>query len=294
MNTKTQPRPDQNSVAIGGVGGSGTRLIADILIKLGFYMGGSLNEAHDNLWFTLLFKRPDWFDLLPPDDVINDAVTLLQKAMTTGLSSNALESETNHIWNAVEQLERSNRTTGASRDTAEQLITSNPPNFERQIGWGWKEPNTHIFLPQMYASIQGLKYIHVIRNGLDMALSKNQQQLQNWGAFFSLQNLTGNSSLTSQSLDYWIAANNRAIEIGTRQYGDRFLLINYDQFCLSPSKGINGLANFLEVALSPEKTGRLMQSIRPKSIGRYKDIDINSFSRSQLESVRKLGFNIND
>ena len=46
-------------VAIGGVGGSGTRLIAQLLMEVGFYLGDDLNEANDTLWFTLLFKRPE-------------------------------------------------------------------------------------------------------------------------------------------------------------------------------------------------------------------------------------------
>jgi hypothetical protein len=44
-------------VAIGGVGGSGTRLGAALLQVLGYYIGDDLNESLDNLWFTLLFKR---------------------------------------------------------------------------------------------------------------------------------------------------------------------------------------------------------------------------------------------
>ena len=42
-------------VAIGGVGGSGTRVIAEILIQLGFYIGSDLNSANDNLWFMLTY-----------------------------------------------------------------------------------------------------------------------------------------------------------------------------------------------------------------------------------------------
>ena len=44
-------------VAIGGVGGSGTRLIANCLEELNYYIGSDLNKAKDNLWFTLLFKH---------------------------------------------------------------------------------------------------------------------------------------------------------------------------------------------------------------------------------------------
>ena len=53
---KQLPR-DHSPVAIGGVGGSGTRLIAQLLMELGVYMGSDRNDANDNLWFTLLFKR---------------------------------------------------------------------------------------------------------------------------------------------------------------------------------------------------------------------------------------------
>jgi hypothetical protein len=51
------PSPGASPVIIGGVGGSGTRLIAQMLKELGFYLGSDLNSANDNLWFTLLFKR---------------------------------------------------------------------------------------------------------------------------------------------------------------------------------------------------------------------------------------------
>jgi hypothetical protein len=51
----TSVRP--HLVAIGGVGGSGTRVGAALPRELGYYTGDDLNESLDNLWFTLLFKR---------------------------------------------------------------------------------------------------------------------------------------------------------------------------------------------------------------------------------------------
>ena len=47
-----------NPIAVGGVGGSGTRVVANFLEMLGFDMGSDINESLDNLTFTLLFKRP--------------------------------------------------------------------------------------------------------------------------------------------------------------------------------------------------------------------------------------------
>jgi hypothetical protein len=48
-------------IVVGGVGGSGTRVIAQILSEIGVYFGADLNRPADNLWFTLLFRRPRWF-----------------------------------------------------------------------------------------------------------------------------------------------------------------------------------------------------------------------------------------
>ena len=46
-------------VAVGGVGGSGTRLIASMVSSLGYEMGSNLNHSQDDLTFAVLFKRPD-------------------------------------------------------------------------------------------------------------------------------------------------------------------------------------------------------------------------------------------
>ena len=51
------------TVIVGGIGGSGTRLIAMILASLGLNIGNDLNEAYDNLTFTLLFKRQNILEI---------------------------------------------------------------------------------------------------------------------------------------------------------------------------------------------------------------------------------------
>ena len=46
-------------VVVGGIGGSGTRVIAEMLVELGCHIGDDLNKSLDNLWFVLLFNYPD-------------------------------------------------------------------------------------------------------------------------------------------------------------------------------------------------------------------------------------------
>ena len=54
---------DAAPVVVGGVGGSGTRVVAQLLIELGFDMGSDLNESLDDLGFTALFKRRNLWPL---------------------------------------------------------------------------------------------------------------------------------------------------------------------------------------------------------------------------------------
>jgi hypothetical protein len=44
-------------VVVGGVGGSGTRWVSQVIAALGIEMGHDQNESLDNLTYTLLFKR---------------------------------------------------------------------------------------------------------------------------------------------------------------------------------------------------------------------------------------------
>src|SRR5260370_20821937 len=49
--------------------------------------------------------------------------------------------------------------------------------------WGWKEPRSIYFLPFLDQHWPGTKFIHVIRDGRDMAFSSNQNQLRKHGLF---------------------------------------------------------------------------------------------------------------
>jgi hypothetical protein len=284
-------RPDQGPVAIGGVGGSGTRLVANIVSQCGFYLGSSLNDALDNLWFTILFQRPSWFDRFPSDEEIIRSLTLFGKAMTTGLFANISESETDYIWEIFHELESAAIRTGADRTTAEQLIASKSTNFANHIGWGWKEPNTHIFLPQIAAAFAGVRYIHVMRNGLDMAFSKNQRQVGNWGDHFGISLANGGEISPSISLDFWIAANRRAIDVGKRLLKDRFHLVNFETLCFRPGDEIDRLVDFLGVPLSRAQFATMKQAPKlPPTIERYRNFDIAQFSQAQMEAVRQFGY----
>ena len=54
-------------IAIGGLGGSGTRLFAQIMYIFNVYMGSNINDTDDNLYITFLFKRKEILDISKND-----------------------------------------------------------------------------------------------------------------------------------------------------------------------------------------------------------------------------------
>ncbi len=84
-------------IAIGALGGSGTRAIAEILIQSGVYMGDDLNGPYDNLIFTRLFKNPEWYM----------KSSSMQKQKRFGIFENYMQSNKLPIGDLVELLSAS-------------------------------------------------------------------------------------------------------------------------------------------------------------------------------------------
>ena len=59
METRKQMFDRSAPVVVGGVGGSGTRVVASILMELRYYLGDLRIPSNDNRWFAdLFFRRP--------------------------------------------------------------------------------------------------------------------------------------------------------------------------------------------------------------------------------------------
>lgn len=285
-------------VGIGGVGGSGTRVIAQMLSDAGFYLGGDLNLALDNRWFTVLFKRPDWYQhtLTPDDTTFAKAVDAFVDVMLRGRRGAAGHLPT--LLGAAVQLSRTGHDQtrfGSGTWPFKRLATmlrAGAPSRTEFAGWGWKEPNTHLFLPELAALIPDLRYIHVVRHGLDMAFSNNQNQLHNFGWLVS-DTQAEPISTPEASLDFWIAANRRAEELGNRILGERFLVVNLDTLWQEPGPRVAELLNFVGLDADDALVHRLGElPVQPSSSGRYRDHDLTRFSPAQLDAVEALGFEV--
>ena len=286
-------------VIIGGVGGSGTRVVAEVINHLGFYIGDDLNRAKDNLWFLLLFKRPRWFRKARYDNhQIITGLRLLSKIMLAR-SGLRLPELLFLIRAGFEISIYGHNHKGDGRGYWPWLRAWNmivrrsrkPPDPNR---WGWKEPNSHIILDYLSDYFSNLKYIHTIRHGLDMAFSDNQQQLYNWGPFFGLPLPQSKLEEPAASLKYWIKSNKRVMQIGQKLGDQKFLVVNFDRLCLSPESEIEKILSFLNIEPGADVLDALVRIPQmPESLGRYRAFDISQFNPADLMELENLGFSTN-
>jgi sulfotransferase family protein len=282
-------------VAIGGVGGSGTRLVADMVLELGFYLGADLNFERDNLWFTLLFKRPEWYAKEHAGDAsgIHVALRLFERVMIGGRRPSMAELRL-LLCAATRVAVRGRPPTGRGRGIGwpwgrvRSMLRAGPADLDGHRGWGWKEPNTHIFLPQLADHFDDLTYVHVIRHGVDMAYGRNQFQLHNWGSLFGVEPPASPELVPRASLRYWARSNLRAVELGERLLGPRFLLLNYDALCRDPETGVDALLAFLGCSVSAAKRGRLVSL--PRRAPKRRDREMAPVEVEDARALSRLGF----
>ena len=190
-------------VVVGGVGGSGTRLVVQLLQGLGVSMGRHLNESKDAMPFVPVYD--------------------------------------NHINN---YLKGSINPTKLVDELLIALLDHQSPSPDAGL-WGWKNPRSIYLLPLLDELFEGMRFIHVVRDGLAMSTSGNQTQLEKHGKHVIPQHLQALPQ-AEQSLLLWSIVNNAAADYGA-QMGDRYFLLRYEDVCDNPSGSTAALALALNI-----------------------------------------------
>jgi hypothetical protein len=242
--------PSYPPFAIGGLGGSGTRATAMLVRNCGCWLGGDLNSALDNLWFTLLFKRPSV--MAESDARLAHLFGLFAARMEGQHSARTMDAQ------ALERLARDDRYMHSAEwlrarvDSFIRGAESPPPDCR----WGWKEPNTHVVIDRLFRLSPGLKYVHVVRDPHYMAQSQNQNQLQIWGPVFldrvSVQR-------PEDAFAYWVAVHRR-LDALQSEFPGRILFFSHDRFMLDPESQAAALLEFLELD-PPSDKNQLFEGI---------------------------------
>ncbi|HTT80259.1 MAG TPA: sulfotransferase [Stellaceae bacterium] len=270
-------------IAIGGIGGSGTRVVATLALLLGYYLGDDLSEENDNLWFTLLFVRRSILLERMKD------IFLLLFIFFRRMSGSTFISERERL--RIFELAEHDRFLHEREWLRERAASFCRATTSKSAGqpWGWKEPNSHIVADRILSSHPSLRYIYVYRHPLDMALSANQNQLKNWGPIF----LDRDADVTPRlSLTFWCMAHRRAVALA-RERPARVMLLDFDKLCLEPAKYCARVACFAGVPVQAEIRARFAAYMRPPaSAGRSRGADLRQFDEADLRYVAQIGYSL--
>lgn len=277
MASKTE-RPAR--IAIGGIGGSGTRVAASIVQDLGYCFGPELNGPLDNMWFARLFKNHQ--ALSCSDDVFARRYDTFRSAMSVHARGVRVASAMIYKLVAAEGI-------GAPRPAACEDVGSAALAPDSSLHWAWKEPNTHMCIDRILNLDPGLCYIHVMRNGLDMAYSANQNQLRIWGRL-----ALGDKFERSPrgSLRFWCWVHKRMLAIAELM-PSRCKLVNFDELCRAPDDELGKLLEYLNITPTRTLVDDLAKRIKPpESVGRHAAHSRTDFDLEDIDFVGRLGFSV--
>jgi len=244
---------------IGATGGSGTRVVARLARHAGYDLGRNLNEAEDALEFYSFHEK--W---------INPFV--------------AAERDRSPLSNSDSEL--------MDTDFQSALERHCPANLRIDRRWGWKAPRSIYLLPFLHRQLPGLKFIHVLRDGRDMVLSPNQNQLRKHGPAIMTWRERWFRPPPERALLLWERVNLRAAEFGQSDLRENYLLVRFEDLCAKPVETTAHIMSFLEARVDPEAIARAEIS-PPSTLQRWRNYPPRLIAKLEElggNSLREFGY----
>jgi hypothetical protein len=211
-------------LVVAALGGSGTRIVVELLSESGVFMGGHLDRRTRDSLFLRHFI---------------DA----------------------HFDRLVRDPEQDDETLRRDLDAAIRGHRAGIPNEED--AWGWKNPRSMWLLPFFVKIFPGLRFIHLVRDGRDLALSGNHFLLREHGRAVLGDAYCGDPVRDQFAL--WALGNARAADAAARFLGPQALRIRYEDLCAEPARELARLLDFLDRPLEPGVVERIAASVKPST-----------------------------
>lgn len=142
----------------------------------------------------------------------------------------------------------------AARDLAEFIAQRNP--IDPQQLWAWKNPRSIYVLPLLDSLLPEMRFVHVVRHGMDMATSSNVHQMSLHGeAVLGRKPALGDPH---DSAELWSRVNLQGADYGTRM-GDRYCLLRYEDLCTQPAAMLGTLQRRFRLPEAPNEPGSLIR-----------------------------------
>jgi hypothetical protein len=238
---------------IGGTGGSGTRAFARLAARAGLWIGEERNEFEDALpieHFLEAWLVPYWQGGSAPP---HTAPPGIDEALASALA----------------QLEQGSGATCRAR--------------------GWKSPRSLYLLPYLAQRFPNLRFLHVLRDGRDVALSSNQLQLGRYGEML-LSPAEQTLGEAERSILLWSSVNSWASAIGDR-LGHAYLRVRLEDLCSRPVATSRAVLRFFDLRGSARLAAGVVEI--PATLGRYRRADPSLVARLEAlagEALRRFGY----
>ena len=282
------PRLRQASpIVVIGMHRSGTRLIVDILDKLGVFMGADVQADSESVAFLLINEGilhqcgAFWSEPMAAHFV------LAQPHVVEHIAASAREALT-------AQLEQYAGPSGWHLEASAKEL----PAF------GWKDPRNTFTLPVWKQVFPNLRTLHIVRHGVDVAASLARRHAQ------ALRAATGEavpSALTviqdhalgvlssrrgwtlAEALTMWEQYVEKA-RLESAELGERALEVRYEELLAQPDRVIPAIAQFCGVAAPARHDALLDRLERGRAFAFRRDPELVAFAGSVPEILARYGY----
>jgi hypothetical protein len=236
----------QSPLVIFATGGSGTRVLARIAQRSGYFMGTSLTRNEDSRDMIAFFKQwvapylveSRWVDRILEDKALTDAPP--------------------------------RRMVDAFRSTIERHRSALADTSKR---WGWKGPRGMFVLPFLHQEYPRMMAIHLIRDGRDMAYSENQGQVKMFGSHV-LDLPYRALPRPVQSIKLWSRINLAAAHYGERFLAENYMRVRFEDLCSSPASTVAAVLNFIHSDASASARSLATELVQPPTtVNRWQERD---------------------
>jgi len=272
-------------IVVIGMHRSGTRLLVDILDRLGVFMGADRQGDAESVAFLLI-----------NEGILHQCGAFWSEPMSAHFM---LEQP-----NVVEQLAG-----GVREALAAQLEKyAGPSGWHRNPkelpAFGWKDPRNTFTLPVWKQVFPNLRAIHIVRHGVDVAASLARRHAE------ALRAATGESvpsALTviqdhtlgvlssrrgwtlAEALTMWEQYVEKARQ-ECAALGERALEVRYEDLLLQPERAIPAVAKFCRVP-APAPDGALLDGLEPSRAFAFRhNPELVAFAGSAREVLARYGY----
>jgi len=274
-------------VLVIGMHRSGTRVLADVLDQLGIFMGADRQADSESVTFMLMNEAilhqcgAFWSEPMPAHFVLADPDTVAELAARTATLLDR------HIGTYLGQ-----QASGSEADGGPQGRC------------GWKDPRTTFTLPIWRRLFPGLKVIHMMRHGVDVAASLARRHAE------ALRRATGQElpgALTvvrdnalgvlssrrgwtpSEALTMWEQYSEKA-RLEMAELGGNALEIRFESLLEHPHRVISDVAQFCEVPGLTEDSAFLERLNPERSFAYRRNTELTAFADSNRAVLERFGY----